>query len=401
MICCLLALVTGAMLLSTLWQPEYAQNWLVMAGAAAIYMLIVLGRNLPHNYRQEQAQLLPTLGVGNTLTLLRGILLALSAGFLFSPWPPGQLAWLPAAIFTLATALDYFDGFLARLTNQATRLGEILDMNFDGLAVMVGSLLAFQYGQVPWWYLLVAFARYLFVGGLWLRRRMGLPVYELNPSIRRRAFAALQMGFIAAMIWPVFGPPATHLAAAVFALPFLAGFAWDWFQVSGALSAYNSKKQRVLSEVARWAPPAIRVTIGLIFLSLLIQGLVSSSFSPYLEILLTLAMLFMLLGAAGRVAALAGMLLLGILQTNVHFEPGHYLLVTAFTALLYLGSGPYSLWKPEDALIYRRAGERLPEPLAGLEKNGAGDNYLMEPEAVNSRMPIRPALAQVPVQEQQ
>ena len=32
------------------------------------------------------------------------------------------------------------------------------------------------------------------------------------------------MGLLAVMLWPIFSPPGTHIAATLFALPFLAGF---------------------------------------------------------------------------------------------------------------------------------------------------------------------------------
>ncbi len=67
----------------------------------------------------------------------------------------------------------------------------------------------------------------------YLRKRRGLPLFDLPPSQIRRPFAALQMGFIAVVLMPVYFPPVTQVAAWVFMLPFLANFLRDWLAVCG------------------------------------------------------------------------------------------------------------------------------------------------------------------------
>ena len=107
------------------WQPQFARRWLLMAGFALLYLLGVLWRNLTRNHRVGETDLLPGLGLGNLLSLLRGLMLVLFCGFLFSPWPgPGWVAWLPGLLYTLAALPDFLDGIAARLTNHVTPLGE-------------------------------------------------------------------------------------------------------------------------------------------------------------------------------------------------------------------------------------------------------------------------------------
>ncbi len=182
-----------------LWQiwPLHANRWVVFASLAMAYCLWVVWRGLIENHRNGEHLLLATLGWGNRLTLMRGLAISLVAGFLFSPWPQGALAWLPVLLYTIADIADYLDGYVARVTNHATKLGERLDMEFDGLGMLVVSVLAVWYGQLPWWYLTLGLARYLFVFGLWWRERQGLPVYEIQPSVHRRIFAGFQMGLTA------------------------------------------------------------------------------------------------------------------------------------------------------------------------------------------------------------
>jgi hypothetical protein len=121
--------------------PDHANRWLVFASLSMAYCLWIVWQGLVENHRAGETMLLATLGWGNRLTLMRGLAISLVAGFLFSPWPQGALAWLPVLLYTAADIADYFDGFAARVTNHATKLGERLDMEFDGLGMLVVSIL--------------------------------------------------------------------------------------------------------------------------------------------------------------------------------------------------------------------------------------------------------------------
>jgi hypothetical protein len=100
---------------------------------------------------------------------------------------------------------------------------------------------------------------------------------------------------------------------------------------------------------------------GLIFGSLIGRSLdgrgVSFELLDGLELVVALLLLF---GAAGRLTAILGLILLGLQQMSAPLSAFQIALAGLFTALLYLGTGGLSLWKPEDRLITRRAGERRP-----------------------------------------
>jgi len=372
-----LFLGAGYGVLAFAWQAGYATRWLIQASCVMIYVLWVLRRSLEYNVRTHESTLLAEFGAGNTATILRGGLIAALAGFLFLPWPQGSLAWAPGVLFTAAVISDFMDGYLARVTKHATRMGEILDMSFDGLGVFVAALLAVQYGQVPAWYLVVALARYLFLGGILLRRRRGLPVYELPPSIRRRAFAGVQMGFLFFILWPIFSPPSTYVAAVVFAAPFLIGFLIDWLITSGHLKGRVSNQPLVekswVKTALNWLPAGLRsITAALItgqvftwlrespsMVGIGAKSEISSAVTVALVIGLAQAavMVFLFLGAGGRITAIIGLFLLGIQQMSAGLTALHISLIILYTAILYLGTGPLSIWKPEDRWIYRRAGE--------------------------------------------
>ena len=129
----------------------------------------------------------------------------------------------------------------------------------DSLGVLSVSILSVQFGQVPWWYLPVGLARYIFLGGIWIREKLELPVYELPFSVRRRGFAGLTMGLFFVILYPVFKPPGTHLAAAVFAIYLLGGFIWDWFLTIGWLPPQPGERfLRLQNIVLQYIPIILR-----------------------------------------------------------------------------------------------------------------------------------------------
>ncbi|WP_293032639.1 CDP-alcohol phosphatidyltransferase family protein [Natronococcus sp.] len=167
------------------------------------------------------------------VTLARGGAVAVLAGFLVVPTPDGPATWVPAILFALAAGLDAIDGLLARATDSATELGARLDVEMDGLVVLVGSVVAVVADAVPLAFLAVGAARYLFVLGSWWRRRRGRPVLELPPSRVRRPLGALAMATAWLALAPIPGRPISYAVAAVVTVPFLTNFCRDWLAVCG------------------------------------------------------------------------------------------------------------------------------------------------------------------------
>ncbi|PQO24076.1 CDP-diacylglycerol--glycerol-3-phosphate 3-phosphatidyltransferase [Rhodobacteraceae bacterium WD3A24] len=104
----------------------------------------------------------------NTLTILR--LLAapgLAVMFLYfnRPWAD----WLALALFVGAAVTDWFDGYLARLWKQESKLGAMLDPIADKAMVVIALLILTGYsGMNPWLILpaTVILFREVFVSGL-------------------------------------------------------------------------------------------------------------------------------------------------------------------------------------------------------------------------------------------
>lgn len=378
-----LTVLGGYAFLASRWTPAHAARWLGPALAFWGYLLVAFWRGLPDNVRRRDGRLLASLGPGNSLTLLRGASIALLAGFLLLPPPTGYLAWVPASLFTFVALGDFLDGYLARISDRATRLGEKLDLALDGWGTLVASTLSFHYGQVPAWFLVIGLARYLFLAGIWLRKWLGKPVYPLEEKVSRRALAGVMMTFIAVMLWPLFSPPETYLAAILFALPSLVGFTRDWLVVSGGLSSLAKvRRGRFIKRVsgglssfqpriASWMALVLRLLTAGFALYLALSRIIAA-ITPSGQLLPAglalngiwvamglqgLGALLIALGAAGRLGALALLFGVGLQLRQAPLAVEFILLIVGATALFFFGTGAYSTWRPEERLIHTRLGE--------------------------------------------
>ncbi|MEZ4708173.1 MAG: CDP-alcohol phosphatidyltransferase family protein [Caldilineaceae bacterium] len=375
----LLCTLLGYFFIRAYWHMHYAQNWAIWSNALLICQLGILWWALKHNHRRNEARLLPTFGYGNAITLTRGLAVCLLAGFLFAPPPPGLLAWAPSFCYMLACTLDYFDGYVARITHHSTVMGEILDMEYDGLGILIAIGLAIQYGQLPIWYLILGLGRQLFIFGIWVRQRLGLPVYDLPPSDNRRVIAGFQMGFISVILWPVFTPPLTTLACILFSIPLAGSFGRDWLVVSGQFDIesprYQTLRRRVKRLLEGWLPLLCRVAA----LALTVQ-LLAINYAEYaarrtylaeaplflagllelFALLSPIAVGLLLLGVLTRLQAviLTGLACLDILANGFQLY-SNGLLLAAMLWVMQTGGGKWALWQPEERLIRRRAGESI------------------------------------------
>ena len=86
------------------------------------------------------------LTVPNGLTVLRIVLTPFFGYFWWQHW-----FVLAIATFAVASASDFFDGLLARILDQRSKLGQFLDPAADKFMVLVTFLVAAATGAVPWW----------------------------------------------------------------------------------------------------------------------------------------------------------------------------------------------------------------------------------------------------------
>ena len=175
-----------------------------------------------------------SLGLANAVTMVRGGLYAVVAGFVLVP-PGAGLGWVPAICYGAGVVLDRLDGAVARTVGRETALGARLDMAFDTFGFVAAPLVAVVWGLLPAWYLALSAARFVYRGACGWRRLRGRPLFDRPDSDLGRTLAGMQMVFLTVALAP---PVPTSLVAllAPFALaPSLAVFGRDFLYVSGRL----------------------------------------------------------------------------------------------------------------------------------------------------------------------
>jgi CDP-diacylglycerol--glycerol-3-phosphate 3-phosphatidyltransferase len=356
--------------------PGQGAGWLASAALVAGYVLAFSRSRLAENRRAGSPEVLPSLGPGTSLTLLRGLLVAPLAGLLLLPPLEAMLAWLPALLYTASAVADHLDGFMARRANHVTRLGEALDLELDGLGVLLAVGLAIHYGRLPLVFLVVGLARYGFLLWAVALRILGRPVYELPPSRVRRALAGLEIGFLSAALWPIIPPPLALLTGSVFAVPFLISFGRDALVVGGfvdiASPRYLGMRSAALALATRWIPPSLRialvVVVGPITWAALgdlttrsaafAQAGVANSFvvAPILAALQGLALVLTTIGFLGRLGALLLFTALGLTMVALGVTVPDLTGCGLAAGLLMLGTGAASIWGPEGEFVSKRRG---------------------------------------------
>ena len=79
---------------------------------------------------------------------------------------PSWLNYIAAFIFVIASATDFFDGYIARTFDQITVLGSILDPLADKMLTLAGFLGLMMLGSASPWAVFLIITRELFITGL-------------------------------------------------------------------------------------------------------------------------------------------------------------------------------------------------------------------------------------------
>ena len=183
---------------------------------------------------------LQTLGAANTITLLRGWLIALCAGSLFVSIRAEDAALWTAASYSTAALLDGLDGWVARRYNSISVMGSKLDTSMDAFGLLIAPIQAVALGKLHGSYLLVGAAYYAYIAALRWRAVRQKPTRALSPSKFRRPLAGLQMTVVAIALWPFTASGLSVPAGVLAMLPFLAQFLYDWLTVSNRLPLQQS-----------------------------------------------------------------------------------------------------------------------------------------------------------------
>lgn len=343
-------------LLAANLDSKSADSWFLIASTVLIYQWAHLGINLSKNRLSEHSRILPTFGCASPISFLRLVSIAFLAAFLFFPEPVNWLAWLPALLYLVAISSDLIDGYVARITNSVTILGQELDEVLDGRGLMVTSLLAWHYGRVGWWFLGIGLARYLYLFGLYRRKQLGETTYSLQTNLNRRALAGTQMVFSMAILVPLFSPPETIWISTIFMLPFLINFQLDWWQVSGRHAASQKWKNFAEKYLMPALPTFLLVARIIVLFSVLFRFLIieAPNWVSILEIILAV---LISIGFLGQTAAALLLIETGLRQQLGPLGPFDWILFILTIAILFFGPGRGAKFSPEANWVQQRAGD--------------------------------------------
>ncbi len=104
----------------------------------------------------------------NKLTILRIILIPVFMVFLLFPVTGENSVhtWIALVIFVAASITDWFDGRIARATNQITTFGKFADPLADKLLTSAALISFIELYAVPSWMIFIVVAREFIVTGL-------------------------------------------------------------------------------------------------------------------------------------------------------------------------------------------------------------------------------------------
>lgn len=174
------------------------------------------------------------LGLANGLTLFRGMLYAVVAGFVVVP-AGTTLRWVPAACYGAGVLIDRLDGAVARTVGRETELGRRLDMAFDTFGFVAAPLVAVLWGLLPVYYLVLSAARYVFVTAVGLHRWRGGQVHPLPDSDLGKYLAGGQMAFVTVALAPPAPTGLVHAVTPLVLAPSLVVFTRDYLYATGRL----------------------------------------------------------------------------------------------------------------------------------------------------------------------
>ena len=328
-------------LAADLWLPR-----VLLATLVAVLAWVFTWPRLVQNHPPGAPALIwPTLGAANLLTLVRTGLLAMLAS-LIPPLAPGSLwYWGPIALWSTAVALDGLDGYVARRRGRASHLGAALDIEADGLGVLIAAGVGVFSLELPSWFLAVAFLRPAFALGIWWRQQRGQPLSEWPESTTRRHIAGLQMAGLGMALWPGVDDKLVLVMAVGLTALLICSFARDWGCVTGMpgmLALQDKLRQGRIRNLRQvWLPASLRPLAVLSVLTALADRVDLQQPPEVLAVsgLLLASALLLLGGWWVRTAGLMLMLGTGLLATLLPYVPSMALAVAVGMGLFLLGKG--------------------------------------------------------------
>lgn len=103
------------------------------------------------------------MNIANSLTLFRILAIPVLVVILLSDFRGREITG--TAVFLLAALTDMLDGYMARLKNQTTVIGQLLDPTADKLLIAASLICLVERGAIPAWMAVVIIGREIAVTG--------------------------------------------------------------------------------------------------------------------------------------------------------------------------------------------------------------------------------------------
>ncbi len=125
--------------------------------------------------------------LSNRLTVLRLAMIPMLIAAFWLPGPPGW--YLSAFIFALASATDWFDGWLARHRNETTEFGRFLDPVADKLLVATALVLLVEGDRIPGILAIIIIGREIAISALreWMAEKAAVVRVSLMGKLKTGA----------------------------------------------------------------------------------------------------------------------------------------------------------------------------------------------------------------------
>lgn len=101
----------------------------------------------------------------NKLTTFRVALIPFFVFFLLTTITGNYGKWIALAIFIIASATDFLDGYIARKYNLVTNFGKFMDPLADKLLVCSAMICLIEKGAIPAWIVIIIIAREFIISG--------------------------------------------------------------------------------------------------------------------------------------------------------------------------------------------------------------------------------------------